>query len=150
MKLRYCALLFVCIGVANCHAQKSSPSTVVSRLYRYVIATHPLGIPEGSDLESVKPFISTRMLRKLIDVKACERSFYLSHKRDAGKPPFTWLERGVFSGENELALPAKATILKIEPQKNGSYIVHVQLEYIPIEENVNAMVPVVRTVFADS
>jgi hypothetical protein len=137
MIVRYCALLFLWIGVANCHAQESNPSAVVSHLYRQVIATHPLGIPEGSDLESVKPFISTRMLRKLIDVKACEKSFYLSHEHDAGKPPFVWLEKGVFSGENELALPTRATVVKIEPQKNGSYIVHVQLEYIPIEKKEN-------------
>lgn len=135
MKLRYCALLFLCIGLANCHAQKSNPSTVVSRLYRQVIATHPLGIPEGSDLESIKPFISDRMLRKLIDVKACEKSYYLSHEHDTGKPPFAWLERGIFSGEYELALPAKATVLESELQKNGSYIVYLQLDSVPIEKN---------------
>lgn len=129
--MRLHVLILSCsVCLALCDAQEQNPSNTVADLYRNVVALHPLGIPRGKALRSLKPYISERMLHKLSDVKACEINYYQQHRRGSEKPPFVWLESGLFSGDNELALPSSVSVQKSELIAERVFAVQVLLDYV--------------------
>jgi hypothetical protein len=105
------------------------PDSVVRKLYHEVVARHPLGIPEGADKAAIWPFLSKGLIGKLEKAQACEADYFRQHAGDTDKPGFVWLESGLFSGEDELALPDEAVVEHVKPQNDGSFQVYVRLGY---------------------
>ncbi|MFN8091066.1 MAG: hypothetical protein U0599_02340 [Vicinamibacteria bacterium] len=103
-------------------------TTVVSRLYAYVVAAQPLGIPPPSDDRVLESLLSRRLLAVLKAGRACQADYLRKHRSD-GKPEFGWLELGLFSGANERATPAEYRILKTDESPNGPARVTVALTY---------------------
>src|SRR5262249_6648933 len=95
-------------------AGERSPESVVRKLYQEFIARRALGIPKGEDKTAVWPFLSKRLIQRLETAQACEGDYFRQHAADNGKPDFGWLETGLFSGENEEALPAEAILERTE------------------------------------
>ncbi|MGC2529330.1 MAG: hypothetical protein WA639_16390 [Candidatus Acidiferrum sp.] len=106
-----------------------SPDSVVRELYQQVVARRPLGIPKGDDKAALWPFLSLRVIQKLGTAQACEDDYFRQSPDKDGKPPFGWLETGLFSGSNERATPASAAVERTEPMKDGTFRVYLRLAY---------------------
>jgi hypothetical protein len=141
MRRFYLIILFqLTVGVPPSKAASAQPEEVVRKLYQQIIARKPLGIPYGGDKKAIWPLLSKRLIEGLEAGHACEKD-YTSHrlaiisKSDPGRPPeifkpeFGWLESGLFSGGNEEALPAEAVVERTEHQKDGSFLVYINLTY---------------------
>ena len=109
--------------------QPERPDAVVRQLYRHIIAVRPIGIPAGADKKAIWPLLSRRLIAQLEAGQACEADYRRLHATDDGKPSFGWLESGLFSGENERALPAEATVERTEPIGAGAFRVRVLFTY---------------------
>jgi hypothetical protein len=106
-----------------------SPDSVVRELYQQVVARKPLGIPRGADKAAIDPFLSKELIQKLDAAQACQDDYLRQHTDKDSKPAFAWLETGLFSGANEEAIPSAAAVERTEPEKDGSFLVHVRLTY---------------------
>ncbi|MBZ5523623.1 MAG: hypothetical protein LAP21_15420 [Acidobacteriia bacterium] len=130
MKLCYLMALLPLISYASPSvAAEQQPDAVVRNLYREIVARRPLGIPKGADKKAIWPFLSMGFIRTIETAQACEDDYIRQHLNDTSKPEFGWLENGLFSGENEQAIPAEAVVERMEPQKHGSFKVYVRLTY---------------------
>jgi hypothetical protein len=105
------------------------PDSVVQELYKQVVARKPLGIPKGADKAAIWSFLSKRLIQKLDAAQACTDDYYRQMTDRGSKPGFAWLESGLFSGENEEAIPAAAVVERTKAQKDGSFHVYVRLTY---------------------
>jgi hypothetical protein len=111
---------------AGMHEQ---PEAVVRSLYREIVARHPVGIPHGDDREHIAPYLSRNLITRIDTTRACERDYFRQHPDPHLKPPFDWLEMGLFSGGNEEALPTAFRLNKTEPSKDGGFRVYLALTY---------------------
>lgn len=97
----------------------------VAQLYGEIVAGHPIGVPTGAKMAAIRPYLSKRLSEQLEIAKACEADYFRQSRHDTGKP--TWLKSGLFSGDGNRALPASAWPVREGPQKDGSFLVSVNL-----------------------
>jgi hypothetical protein len=100
----------------------------VGQLYAELVARHPIGIPAGAEMTVIRPLLSKRLSEQLQTAKTCELDYFRQHisaADDAVKPP--WLKGGLFSGDGNRALPVSAWPVREGPQKDGSFLVLVNL-----------------------
>jgi hypothetical protein len=113
------AVLLLSLLAVSSHGH-ADPEVVVRKLYRYIVAHRPLGIPAGKDRRALWPLMTKRLVAILETGAACEEDYYRQHRNDDGKPEFAWLETGLFSGSNERAMPVQVTVVgrkSIAPQQ---------------------------------
>jgi len=130
--MKFCSLmvLFLQFGSnASPTSVQGSPDAVVRGLYQVVVAGRPLGIPKGRVKAAIWPFLSKRLTQRLEAAQACEDDYFRQHATDTGKVQFSWLEKGIFSGEDERAMPAEAVVERSDPQPDGSFRVYVTLAH---------------------
>ena len=116
---------------------------VVRRLYTYVVQHHPIGIPSDADMQTLGPLLSSRLTAILDTGRACEADYFRQYNETHGdgKPDFGWLERGMFSGENESAAPVEFGIVKSTSERSGVTRVVVQLTYRETSETYCCWAP---------
>jgi len=121
------------LGQVPQHSEPSKvgeqPEEVVRRLYHEVVARHPLGIPHGEDRKRIVPYLSQTLISRLDTAKACEKDYFRLHQDPDSKPPFDWLEFGLFSGAWEQAQPGGFRIDKAQPEQDGFFRVYLMLRY---------------------
>ncbi len=100
----------------------------VGLLYGEIVAHHPIGIPTGTKMAVIRPLLSKRLAGQLETAKACEAD-YLRQPRNAsdGTSKPAWLKSGLFSGDGNRAFPESAWPVREGPQKDGSFLVYVNL-----------------------
>jgi hypothetical protein len=118
------AVLLLALPVAA-----ADPSDVVRKLYEQVIAHKPLGVPEGQAKAAIWPLLTPRLVKQLETVAACEADYFRQHPPGDEKPEFFWLESGLFSGDNEMALPAAIEILSTEAAGTDRHRITVRFTY---------------------
>jgi hypothetical protein len=111
-------LLFAVLAATTLSAAQPAEETIHS-FYGRIVADKPLGIPEKAAKAALWPLMTPRLTAILDTARACEADYYRKHANSDEKPEFWWLEAGLFSGPNEMALPAKYEILSIEPLPDG-------------------------------
>ena len=123
-------LLFILAAPAS---DSSSPINVVRAFYDQIIKLHPIGIPTGEAKRALWPLLSSRLAHRLDALQACEDDYYRRNKKklesEQLKPSIGWIESGLFSGENEQALPAEVTITRLEPAGTGRFKAYLQFTY---------------------
>jgi hypothetical protein len=122
----------------------SSPEATVRALYKEVVARQPLGISTYPHFLTVfGPYLSERLVRHIKLDRLCEQDWL---RRTHGgyapappgppgppgppeimKPPFAWLELGLFSGDVEQAEPASFQIKRVVHARGGATYVHVRM-----------------------
>ncbi len=136
--MRFCHLLILLQWVASAAtiAQTSQkqlaehpPDAVVRRLYHEVVLRRPIGLPRGEDKKILWTFLSNRLISKFDTAQACEDDYYRLHTDKNIKPEIEWLEAGLFSGANEMGIPAAAVVERTEPAGPRTYRVYVRLTY---------------------
>jgi hypothetical protein len=119
----------------------NEPEVLVQSLYRQVVARAPVGLLHGEDRKIFDPYLSKSLLHRIELAHSCEKDWYRqnpdsekplsSSNRAVGilKPPFAWLEAGLFSGGDEKTSPGSFQIESTQAEKNGSFRVVVRLTY---------------------
>jgi hypothetical protein len=101
---------------------------VVGQLYDQVILRHPFGIPSGATMQAIRPFLSERLAAQIETAKACEADYLRDHEGTSDiVPKPAWLKSDLFSGDANRAAPASAWPVREGQQKDGSYLVLVNL-----------------------
>jgi hypothetical protein len=115
---------------ARVHQQ---PEAMVQSLYRLVVARQPVGVSTYPHfLELFGPYLSEKLTHRIKVDRLCEKDWFRqTHERDRHgnlvKPPFAWLELGLFSGSEEQSEPSQFKIRRSEPRTDGSTYVYVSL-----------------------
>jgi hypothetical protein len=97
-------------------------------LYGEIVARHPIGIPAGAEMSTIRPFLSRRLAEQLQTVKTCQEDYFRQHHQATDRAPKpTWLKSGLFTGDGNRALPVSAWPVRKGPQQDGSFLVYVNL-----------------------
>lgn len=100
----------------------------VGQLFDQVVALHPIGIPEGVTMTAIRPLLSRRLAEQLETAQNCETDYLRqSHEAKSGAAKPAWMKTGLFSGDEYRALPASAWPVREGRQKDGSFLVSVNL-----------------------
>ena len=102
-------------------------SSGVQKLYAEIVAHHPSGIPTGTEMAAIRPYLSERLAKQLQMAQACQDDYNRQRAtgREASKP--RWLGSGLFSGEGAHSSPVNAVVNRKEKRNDGSYLVSVGL-----------------------
>lgn len=105
----------------------SQAETSVRRLYQQLVS-RPIGaIPNPERMKLISPYLSSSLLARITQTRACGNDWFRLNPEGNVKPPFAWGEFGLFSGANDRSAPNKFQIDKIDSQDDGSFRVHVSL-----------------------
>lgn len=118
-------------------ATRNTPDGVVRALYAQIVKTRPLGIPREADRAVLWPLLTPRLVRVLETGERCEADYFRQHPEPDLKPEFGWLEDGLFSGPDEMAVPADVLIIRTESVGSRRYRVVVQFTYKESFETYN-------------
>jgi len=81
------------------------------------------------------PYLSKALLDRIDVAHACAADYDRQYPDPNLKPPFAWLEAGLFSGDDEQAEPRAFQIEKTQSEDDGSFHVYVRLTWgIPPEK----------------
>src|SRR5215210_3975353 len=84
---RTCVLVTIFVLAATATASAAdTPQQVVERFYTAYIAAKPAGLPDGEDLERLKPHLSERLYALIVD--ALEYRDEMTRRHPDEKPPF--------------------------------------------------------------
>jgi hypothetical protein len=122
------ALLLQLATYSGSAAQEPQPADVVQRLYREVVARHPLGVPHGAAKIAIWPLLSKRLINAFEMRNACDLDWN-RHHRNADPPVKApgFYEGGLFSGSNERGEINGALVGSTKVQADGSYLVYVKV-----------------------
>jgi hypothetical protein len=127
--LRCIILLQFATTLALGQLAPKQPEALVQSLYRKVVARQPVGIPRDADMTTFAPYLSKALLHRIDLAIACESDYSRQHQNPNEKPPFDWLEFGLFSGGNERTSPRAFHIERTQSEKDGSFRVYVRLTW---------------------
>jgi len=136
------------ISLSQSTRLSESPNSMVARLYRIVIARAPIGISTYGNhfLNVFAPYLSHRLVSQIKSDRLCERNWFSRHRNQLIKPPFAWLELGLFSGKDDLSGPSTFHIERQALQNHGSTYVYVRFTRGPPLEIVGSWDVAVRVV----
>lgn len=125
----FCSLLLLAALVWAQNAPRRKPASptdqselLVSNLYKRVVTLRPVGIPSGSAMKAVAPYLS-KALRQRFDLNnACLVDWRKKNPDPSLKPPVGLIENGVFSGANEEAEPQAFHIERTEQGTDSSRV----------------------------
>jgi len=87
---------------------------VVIKLYKQIVFRKPLGLPRRRELEAIRPFLSQDLIERIRAAKECEKDYFRTYPYAPDhplKPPFDWMETGLFSGgTSKLTRPGLACV----------------------------------------
>jgi hypothetical protein len=105
------------------------PEALVRSLYTEAVARHPVGIPGDADMKIFAPYLSRALLHGFDVAVACAADYDRQYPDLNLKPPFAWLEAGLFSGANERSQPRTFQIERTQSEMDGSLRVYVRLTW---------------------
>jgi len=105
----------------------SQAETQVRKVYQQVVSRPVGGIPKPERMKSFAPYLSKSLLYRITQARACGDDWYRLNPDGDIKPPFAWLEFGLFSGANDRTGPRTFQIEKTELEKHGIFRVYVRL-----------------------
>jgi hypothetical protein len=108
-------------------SRPNGPEALVRSLYTQVLARHPLGVPDDTEMKAFTPFLSKALLHRMDLAIACGADWYRQNPEPHLKPALGWLELGPFSGDNERASPQTFLIQRTQSEKDGFFRVYVRL-----------------------
>jgi len=111
------------------HRADSSSQIEISvwGLYQQLVSRPVGGIPTSGRIRLLSPYLSSSLLHRIAEARACANDWFRLHPQNDVKPPFAWGEFGLFSGANDRSGPDKFQIEKMESGNDGSFRVYVRL-----------------------
>ena len=133
--VRCSAFLFLITLLGNGHAQEehhradssSQAEIPVRRLYQQLVS-QPIGaIPSPQRMKLISPYLSSSLLHRISQARACSNDWFRLHPRNDVKAPFAWGEFGLFSGADDRSAPDAFQIEKMESENDGSFRAYIKL-----------------------
>ena len=110
----------------------------VRGLYRQLVSHPIVGIPTPKRMEVLSPYLSSSLIHRINQARACRDDWFRLHPKNGEKAPSTWFEVGLFSGYNDRGDPRAFRIDKTESEEDdGSFRVYVRLTEGPQEKPWN-------------
>jgi hypothetical protein len=100
----------------------------VQKLYKEIVAKHPIGMPTSAELAAIQPYLTKRLAKQLQTARACQDDYSRQHLTASGTLKPAWLNSGLFSGEGSHTSPIDAIAVRKEKQNDGSSLVYLDLE----------------------
>ena len=107
----------------------NQPEALARSLYQQVVARRPVGIPWGADWKIFAPFLSKALIHRIDQALACGDDWDRKNPDPNLKPEVAWLELGLFSGGDDEDELRNFKVEKTEPERDGSFYVHVTLTW---------------------
>jgi hypothetical protein len=101
----------------------------VRKLYEEIVVQHPIGIPAGTEKVAIWPLLSKRLAGQLQTAQACQEDYFRQRQTTGGAMKPRWLETGIFSGDGNRAVPTGSFAFNTGQQKDGSFLVYVELRF---------------------
>jgi hypothetical protein len=105
------------------------------QLYEEIVAHHPIGIPSGAELTTIRPFLSKRLAEQLQTAKACQEDYFQQHEIKESTPKPAWLRTGIFSGDGKRAAPVESYPSLKERPTDRTFLVDMSLSLPDINGN---------------
>src|SRR6185437_9444450 len=99
----------------------------IRRLYQQLVSRPIGGIPTRQRMKLLSPYLSSSLLHRITQARACGSDWFRLHPQNDVKPPFAWGEFGLFSGANDRSGPDTFRIEKMESENDGTFRVYVRL-----------------------
>jgi len=99
----------------------------VRRLYQQLASRPVGGIPTPKRMKQLSPYLSSALLQRIEQTRACADDWFRQNRGRFEKPGFMWGEIGLFSGTDALSVPRTFLIEKMESENNGSFHAFVKL-----------------------
>lgn len=136
-----CLFLITSLGYSQAPQERSRSDLLsqaeipVRKLYQQLVS-RPIGaIPTPERMKLISPYLSSSLLRRINQTRACSNEWFRLHPQGNVKPPFAWGEFGLFSGAADRSAPIAFRIEKMEAQDDGSFRAYIGLtEGIPPEK----------------
>lgn len=133
--VRCSALLFLITFLGYSQApQKHHRVTLSSQaeipvrgLYQQVMFRPVGAIPTPARMKLFSPYLSSSLLHRITQARACANDWLRLHPHNDVKPPFAWGEFGLFSGANDRSAPDTFQIEKTGSENDGSFRVYTVL-----------------------
>jgi len=125
----YWVLFFALMQAQDERPSPGRPEAVVQRLYAQIVKSRPLGIPTEADRAVLWPLLTPRLAGILVTAERCQEDYFRQHPDPDLKPEFGWLEVGLFSGPDEMALPSEVNVVGTDALTRGRHVVHVEFTY---------------------
>jgi hypothetical protein len=78
-------------------------------------------------MKLISPYLSSLLLRRINQTRACGNDWFRLHPQNNVKPPFAWGEFGLFSGAADRSAPDTFQIEKMEAEDDGSFRAYIRL-----------------------
>jgi len=104
------------------HRQVDSSSQAeipVRGLYQQLMSRPIGGIPTPERMRSFSPYLSSSLLHKIDQARACGDDWFRLHPRNEVKAPLAWLEFGLFSGADDRSGPGTFQIGRAESAESS-------------------------------
>jgi hypothetical protein len=93
------------------------------------------GLPTPKEIKPISPYLSSSLLHRIAQARACGHDYFRLHPEKKVKPPLAWGEFGLFSGADDRSGPDTFQIEKMESDNDGTFRAYVRLtEGIPPEK----------------
>lgn len=133
--VRCFALLFLISLLAHSQVTSEHPQVDLSsqaempvrRLYQQLMSRPIGGIPTPQRMKLISPYLSSGLLRRIAEARACGRDYFRLHPERNVKPPLAWGEFGLFSGADDRSGPQMFQIEKTESDNDGTFRVYLRL-----------------------
>ncbi len=99
----------------------------VRRFYEQLVSGPVVGIPTPRRMKALSPYLSSSLLHRITQARACRDDWFRLHPKNDEKAPSTWTEFGLFSGPDDRGEPYAFQIDKTESEDDGSFRVYVRL-----------------------
>jgi hypothetical protein len=76
------------------------------KLYKQIVFRKPLRLPQRRELEAIRRSLSQDLIERMGVASEGEKDCFRQYPNPDLKPPFAWMETGLFSGGNEQANPS--------------------------------------------
>ena len=123
----------------------SQAEVPVRRLYQQLVSRPIGGIPTPKRMKQLSPYLSSSLIHRIIQTRACRDDWFRLHPKNDEKAPSTWTEFGLLSGFDDRGHPRAFQIEKTESEDDGSFRVYVRLTEGPPEKPWNWRVAVIVT-----
>jgi hypothetical protein len=99
----------------------------VQKLYQQLMSRPVGGIPAPERMKLFSPYLSSALLHRIAQARACSNDWFRVHPRNDVKPPFAWGEFGLFSGADDRSGPDTFQIEKVDPGNDSVFRVYIML-----------------------
>jgi len=99
----------------------------VRRLYQQLVSLPIGGIPTPGRMKQLSLYLSSSLLHRIAQARACGDDWFRQHPQNEVKPPFAWGEFGLFSGADDRSGPQTFQIEKMESENDGTFRAYVSL-----------------------